>query len=215
MCTEAEFIATVAVQFNIAVDIFDYRPNLVGTYMRRRKFHALKSGSVLATPSGVSPARTPTSMVSNNDFLPFSQQPDSVVDLLISHAGAGTILEAFAWKIPTIVVPNTKLMNNHQRGFAEELQRRGYLLCTEEASDVAAAVDRLAAACGGDSDDSDTAGGATSSSSPSSPTPSLSPLVVFPQPNAVIMRLLFEYMVGTGGDAQLADRGAEAAMASE
>lgn len=49
--------------------------------------------------------------------------------LVISHAGAGTILEAMKANVPTIVVPNGKLMANHQLELAIGLAKRGHLLC--------------------------------------------------------------------------------------
>jgi beta-1,4-N-acetylglucosaminyltransferase len=49
--------------------------------------------------------------------------------LVISHAGAGTILEAMAAGVPTIVVPNTKLMSNHQLQLAHALATRRHLFC--------------------------------------------------------------------------------------
>jgi beta-1,4-N-acetylglucosaminyltransferase len=48
--------------------------------------------------------------------------------LVISHAGAGTILEALNAGVPTIVVPNARLMSNHQLQLAQGLNHRGYLL---------------------------------------------------------------------------------------
>lgn len=48
-------------------------------------------------------------------------------DLIISHAGSGSILTGLKMGKPMIVVPNTKLMDNHQVELAEVLQREGYL----------------------------------------------------------------------------------------
>lgn len=49
--------------------------------------------------------------------------------VLISHAGAGTILEAMRSKTPTIVVPNERLMSNHQIRVASALAERHHLFC--------------------------------------------------------------------------------------
>jgi len=49
-------------------------------------------------------------------------------DLIISHAGSGSILSGLRLGKPMIVVPNTKLMDNHQVELAEVLQREGYLV---------------------------------------------------------------------------------------
>jgi beta-1,4-N-acetylglucosaminyltransferase len=47
--------------------------------------------------------------------------------LLISHAGAGTILEAMRAHTQTIVVPNERLMSNHQLQLARALDEKGLL----------------------------------------------------------------------------------------
>ncbi|KAK5987116.1 UDP-N-acetylglucosamine transferase subunit alg13 [Cladobotryum mycophilum] len=46
--------------------------------------------------------------------------------LIISHAGTGTILDAWKLGIPLIVVPNTKLLDNHQTEMAKHLAKEGY-----------------------------------------------------------------------------------------
>lgn len=48
-------------------------------------------------------------------------------DLIISHAGAGSILDALDAKKYLIVVTNQKLMNNHQLELAEQLYTDGHL----------------------------------------------------------------------------------------
>jgi len=47
--------------------------------------------------------------------------------LVVSHAGAGTILDAMRLGLPLIVVPNETLLDNHQEELAEELERQGYV----------------------------------------------------------------------------------------
>ena len=52
-------------------------------------------------------------------------------DLVISHAGAGTILQTLEAHKPLLVVVNEKLMNNHQLEIAHEMEKQGYLYhCT-------------------------------------------------------------------------------------
>jgi len=48
-------------------------------------------------------------------------------ELIISHAGAGSILESFEKRKPIIVVPNELLMNNHQIQLAFKLSQKNFL----------------------------------------------------------------------------------------
>lgn len=62
---------------------------------------------------------------------PYISDIDNVLassDLIISHAGSGSILSGLRMGKDMIVVPNSKLMDNHQVELAEVLQREGYLL---------------------------------------------------------------------------------------
>jgi len=61
------------------------------------------------------------------DYKPFLNLDIQRASLVVSHAGAGTILEALAARTPLIVVPNPMLMANHQLVLAQRLAERGYL----------------------------------------------------------------------------------------
>lgn len=50
-------------------------------------------------------------------------------DLVISHAGAGSILDALEARKDLIVVMNECLMHNHQSELAEQLHNEGHLYC--------------------------------------------------------------------------------------
>lgn len=65
-------------------------------------------------------------------LIPFIQDSD----LIISHGGAGTILECLRLNKKLIVVTNPKLMNNHQAELASELQIRGCLLLCDSPSSI-------------------------------------------------------------------------------
>ncbi|CAH0473100.1 unnamed protein product [Peronospora belbahrii] len=51
-------------------------------------------------------------------------------DLVISHAGAGSIMDSLALKKKLIVVVNTMLMDNHQQELAEAMADQKYCLQT-------------------------------------------------------------------------------------
>lgn len=53
------------------------------------------------------------------------------VDLVIAHAGTGSILDALRCQKPLIVAVNSKLMGNHQQEIAEEFSKMGYLIMTD------------------------------------------------------------------------------------
>ena len=61
------------------------------------------------------------------DYLPGLAARIRGASLVISHAGAGTILEALGAGVPTVVVPNEALMSNHQVQLAKGLADRGHL----------------------------------------------------------------------------------------
>ncbi|KAF2193744.1 glycosyltransferase family 1 protein [Zopfia rhizophila CBS 207.26] len=48
--------------------------------------------------------------------------------LVISHAGSGSILEALRYDVPLIVVPNDRLLHNHQAELAKAMAASNYLL---------------------------------------------------------------------------------------
>eukprot|EP00002_Diphylleia_rotans_P008888 TRINITY_DN18869_c0_g1_i1.p1 TRINITY_DN18869_c0_g1~~TRINITY_DN18869_c0_g1_i1.p1 ORF type:complete len:165 (-),score=32.01 TRINITY_DN18869_c0_g1_i1:116-610(-) len=63
-------------------------------------------------------------------FTPSLQSELESADLIVSHAGAGTVLEALALGKRLIVVVNDELMDNHQIELALQMQRDGHLYQT-------------------------------------------------------------------------------------
>lgn len=64
---------------------------------------------------------------------PFSDDISSIIsqcDVVVSHAGTGSILDTLRLKKKLIVMVNDKLMDNHQLEIAQELENNGCLLKT-------------------------------------------------------------------------------------
>jgi beta-1,4-N-acetylglucosaminyltransferase len=66
------------------------------------------------------------------DFLPSLQEDMIKADLILSHAGAGTVMEALRMKKKLVVVINTLLMDNHQTELAGAMATRGHLIMVDE-----------------------------------------------------------------------------------
>lgn len=52
----------------------------------------------------------------------------AVVTKLMLYQGSGSILDALRIDLPTIVVPNTELLHNHQLELAEVLAEQNYVV---------------------------------------------------------------------------------------
>ncbi|KAJ1448338.1 glycosyl transferase [Pelagophyceae sp. CCMP2097] len=65
--------------------------------------------------------------------------------LVVSHAGAGSIMEALAARAPLVVVANDALMDNHQSELALELQASGHVVVATPKT-LADAIRRVAEA---------------------------------------------------------------------
>merc|ERR1719343_77608 len=71
-------------------------------------------------------------IVTSYDYKPSLQSDMKSASLLISHAGAGSIMEGLLLQKKIIVVINNLLMNNHQYELANALHKRGYLICVHD-----------------------------------------------------------------------------------
>ncbi|KAI0703643.1 glycosyltransferase family 1 protein [Cytidiella melzeri] len=60
-------------------------------------------------------------------FKPTLQEEYQRADLVISHAGSGTILDVLRLQKPLIVVPNSSLMDDHQQELATSLADLGHV----------------------------------------------------------------------------------------
>ncbi|KAF4417706.1 beta-14-N-acetylglucosaminyltransferase [Fusarium acutatum] len=64
--------------------------------------------------------------------------------LVISHAGTGTILDAWKMGLPLIVVPNIQLLNDHQTEMARYLSKEGYaIMSSGSAEDLEEAIHKV------------------------------------------------------------------------
>ncbi|TFY81700.1 hypothetical protein EWM64_g2301 [Hericium alpestre] len=63
-------------------------------------------------------------------FKPSLEEEYNDADLVISHAGSGTILDVLRKGKPMIVIPNPTLLDNHQQELAEALSTLGHLKVT-------------------------------------------------------------------------------------
>jgi beta-1,4-N-acetylglucosaminyltransferase len=74
------------------------------------------------------------------DFAPSLEEDMHRADLIISHAGAGTIMEALRLEKLLVVVINTSLMNNHQLELAGAMAERGHLFMVKEPKELYDAI---------------------------------------------------------------------------
>lgn len=79
---------------------------------------------------------TYTPSLPNFSYAPSLSDKFQSADLVVSHAGAGSILEALRLGKKLIVVVNQKLMNNHQLEISRELSQRSHLLMCESPSQL-------------------------------------------------------------------------------
>ena len=77
-----------------------------------------------------------TSQLVETDWDVYSYKPSlkedlEWADMVISHAGSGSIIESLRMNKACLVVVNEQLMDNHQKELAYELDKAGYLVaCT-------------------------------------------------------------------------------------
>ena len=89
-------------------------------------------------------APTDTDRVSWFRFAPTITEEMRAADVVISHAGAGSILEALELGKRLVVCVNDALMDNHQAELATALEARGHVVVAT-VGDVAEALQRVVA----------------------------------------------------------------------
>lgn len=70
------------------------------------------------------------------DFRPSLDADMEKADLVLSHAGAGTVMEALRMNKKLVVVINTLLMDNHQTELAGAMAKRGHIFMVEEPEEL-------------------------------------------------------------------------------
>lgn len=73
------------------------------------------------------PKNSPLESIETYRFQPTLDNDMQNADLIISHAGAGTVMEAMKYQKKLVVVINTLLMDNHQAELANAMGERGHL----------------------------------------------------------------------------------------
>ena len=71
--------------------------------------------------------------IQSYDFRPSLKTDMEQADLILSHAGAGTVMEVLRMNKKMIVVINTDLMDNHQTELAGAMAERGHLHVVDSA----------------------------------------------------------------------------------
>jgi beta-1,4-N-acetylglucosaminyltransferase len=83
------------------------------------------------------PASTANVQVEVYDFKPNLSDDMERADLIIGHAGAGTVMEATGLKKRMVVVINTILMHNHQTELANAMGSRNHVYVIHEPAHLA------------------------------------------------------------------------------
>ncbi|CAB9496916.1 Putative bifunctional UDP-N-acetylglucosamine transferase and deubiquitinase ALG13 [Seminavis robusta] len=69
-------------------------------------------------------------------FKPTLEDDMKAADMIISHAGAGTVMEAMRMEKHLVVVINTLLMDNHQAELANAMGSRKHIFVVKEPDDM-------------------------------------------------------------------------------
>lgn len=84
----------------------------------------------VVVPLGQTHAKTQGIEIEYFEYTPSLGDLISSAALVISHAGSGSIFETLTVGKPLVVVPNPRLMDNHQVELGDQLAAMGHLVCS-------------------------------------------------------------------------------------
>eukprot|EP00931_Biecheleriopsis_adriatica_P066924 TRINITY_DN41141_c0_g1_i1.p1 TRINITY_DN41141_c0_g1~~TRINITY_DN41141_c0_g1_i1.p1 ORF type:complete len:176 (-),score=38.93 TRINITY_DN41141_c0_g1_i1:62-589(-) len=94
---------------------------------------------------GVDPAASGVALETESfDFKPSLDDAMDAASLVISHAGAGSVIGALRAGRRLLVVVNPSLMDNHQLELAEAMHRRGFCAIARKPSDLMSVLEQAA-----------------------------------------------------------------------
>jgi len=101
--------------------------------MERQGFSSLTLQYGRGTKPEISPKdlRHSSLKIQSYNFRPSLKADMEHADLILSHAGAGTVMEVLRMNKKMVVVINTQLMDNHQMELAGAMSERGHLYMVE------------------------------------------------------------------------------------
>lgn len=142
MSGKTVFVTVGTTRFDRLIEtIFDEQSNVLSTL--QEYFHVKRL--VLQTGESPMPENLPstTIQIKSDSYKDSIAEDIESADLVISHAGAGTILQTLEAQKPLLVVVNEKLMNNHQLEIAHQMEKENYL-CHCTCSTLADALKKIA-----------------------------------------------------------------------
>lgn len=126
MSIQTIFVTVGTTRFDRLIEtIFDEESDVLS--ILEKDFHVKRL--ILQAGQSPMPATLPSTSIQIDAYPYKNSIADDIqrADLVISHAGAGTILQTLEAQKPLLVVVNEKLMNNHQLEIAHQMEKEGYL----------------------------------------------------------------------------------------
>lgn len=131
----AKFITTL-VDLGVSKLLIQYGNEIKGSHISRQFFQDQLKKSNIVKEFGFTVEnniRDNTTILTNSDFditaFPFSPQIQEYIkqaDIVISHAGTGSIIDTLRHHKKLLVVVNNQLMDNHQEEIANEFAKMNY-----------------------------------------------------------------------------------------